>query len=306
MSHSDQPESHDDGARSRQLGARENKLPAEGYRSFATQRPLQLAPQPAEQRLVELLATIGHEFRTPLTVINGYTSTLLRRGQQLSSQEHDEYLQAIQQAGLHLEYLLARLFEVAELEAGSVSLEWGLVDLPTLARESIAVAQRRVPEPLHDRFSFHVQCRDAGGNQTEHVPPVRGDERCVRKILGHLLDNAVRYSPEGGRIDLIVRPAPQPEMGDGQKQPRHVPSFLEICVCDFGLGIADEHLGRVFEHFYRVDTRLTREVYGLGLGLTVCQSLVALHQGRIWAESCPDGGSAFHVWLPLAEPPTRN
>jgi signal transduction histidine kinase len=63
--------------------------------------------------------------------------------------------------------------------------------------------------------------------------------------------------------------------------------------------LCEEHLGRIFEHFYRVDTRLTREVYGLGLGLTVCHRLVTLHQGRIWAESCPDGGSAFHIWLPL-------
>ena len=84
-------------------------------------------------------------------------------------------------------------------------------------------------------------------------------------------------------------------------QPHHTPAFLEICVCDYGLGIPEEHLERIFEHFYRVDTRLTREVNGLGLGLTVCQHLVALHQGRIWAESCPDGGSAFHIWLPLED-----
>ena len=88
--------------------------------------------------------------------------------------------------------------------------------------------------------------------------------------------------------------------------PHHASSFQEICVCDCGLGIANKHRERIFEHFYRVDTRLTREVYGLGLELTVCQYLMVLHRGRIWAESCADGGSAFHLWLPLAESPTRN
>lgn len=299
MGTSDQREPNSENRGPQELGAWENKLPAEGYLSLAAQRSLQLAPQSAERRLVELLATIGHEFRTPLTVINGYTSTLLRRSQQLSSQEHEEFLQNIQRAGLHLEYLLARLFEIAELEANSVSLEWSLVDIPTMVRESIATAQRRVPEPLQEHFTFHIQCRDDGGNQTQHVPRVKGDERCLRKILGHVLENAVRYSPAGGRIDVIVRPAPQEKMTDDL--PGHASSFLEICVCDFGLGIEDEHLDRIFEHFYRVDTRLTREVYGLGLGLTVCRHLVALHHGRIWVESCPDGGSAFHVWLPSEE-----
>lgn len=304
MSTSDQREPNAEGREPPEPGTWEYKLPAEGYLSLGAQRPLPLAPGSVERRLVELLDTIGHEFSTPLTVINGYITTLLQRSQQLSSQEHDEFLQIIQRAGRHLEYLLARLFEIAELEAGIVHLELSLVDVPSVARESIALTRQLVPEPLQDHFTFHVNCRDEGGHQTEQVPPVKGDERCVRKVLRYLLENAVRYSPAGGSIDVIVRPAPQEEMTDDL--PRNSSSFLEICVCDFGMGIADEHLERIFEHFYRVDMRLTREVYGLGLGLTVCRHLVALHHGRIWAESCPDGGSAFHVWLPYeVETPMR-
>ena len=75
--------------------------------------------------------------------------------------------------------------------------------------------------------------------------------------------------------------------------------MVEICVCDHGLGIPDEHLDRIFDRFHRVDTRLTREVNGLGLGLTICKHIVELHDGLIWAESCPAGGSAFHVRLPV-------
>jgi signal transduction histidine kinase len=260
--------------------------------------------QPLERLLVELLATIGHELRTPLTIINGYTSMLLRQDQQLSPAEQHEFLQMIQQAGGRLEFLTDRLLEIAQLEAGVFQLDYSLVDISALAREAISAAERHVPEPLRDRFIFHLQCRDETGNQTETVPPVKGDGRCLRKVLEHLLENAIRYSPDGGRIDVIARPVLAPQEGTASEHDRSgkTPLFLEICVCDFGLGIPEEHLERIFAHFYRVDTRLTREVYGLGLGLTVCNHLVALHQGRIWAESCPDGGSAFHVWLPLGEP----
>jgi signal transduction histidine kinase len=254
---------------------------------------------PTERRLVELLATIAHEVRTPLTVIEGYTSTLLRRTRELSQEEHDEFLQMIQQASKHMGFLMSRLLEIAELEAGIVQIELSLVDIPALAREAIALAHQHIPELLRDRFTFHLQCRDEVGKQTEEVHPVKGDVRCLRKVFEHLLENAIRFSPEGGRIDVILRPAPQGRIASEHDQPRNTPSFLEICVCDFGLGIPEEHLERIFEHFYRVDTRLTREVYGLGLGLTICNHLVALHQGRIWAESCPEGGSAFHIWLPL-------
>jgi signal transduction histidine kinase len=97
--------------------------------------------------------------------------------------------------------------------------------------------------------------------------------------------------------DRLTHTFPEVEIEGVTKEKKHG---------DFGLGIANKHRERVFEHFYRVDTRLTREVYGLDLGLTVCQYLVALQRGRIWVESCADGGSALYLWLPLAESPTRN
>ena len=275
----------------------------EGYSSSTTRQASKTTLPPTERRLVELLTTIGHEFLTPLTVIDGYTSTLLRRSRELAQEEHDEFLQIIQQASKHMEILMSRLIEIAELEAGIFQIALSLVDIPALVREAIAIAHRHIPEPLRDRFTFHLQCRDEVGKQTEEVPPVKGDERCLLKVLEHLLENAIRYSPEGGRIDVITRPAPQGRIASEHDQARDTPAFLEICVCDFGLGIAEEHLERIFEHFYRVDTRLTRQVYGLGLGLTLCNHLVALHHGRIWAESCPEGGSAFHMWLPCEQLP---
>ena len=80
-----------------------------------------------------------------------------------------------------------------------------------------------------------------------------------------------------------------------------LPAMVEICVCDSGIGIPGEHLERIFDRFHRVDTRLTREVDGLGLGLAICKRIVELHKGRIWAESLPGEGSTFHVLLPVAD-----
>jgi signal transduction histidine kinase len=258
--------------------------------------------QETERHLIELLATIGHEFRTPLAVINGYASTLLRQQHQLSTQEQHEYLHMIQEAGKRLEILTDRLLEIAQLEAGTVQIESSLVNIPSLAQEVIASAQQQVPEPLRDRFTFHLHCRDEVGNQTQEVPAVHGDVRSLRKVFEHLLENAIRFSPEGGRIDVIARPVRPGRTASVHDQPLTMTAFLEICVCDYGVGIPDEHLERIFERFYQVDTSLTREANGLGLGLTMCKYLVALHEGRIWAESCPAGGSVFHIWLPLKEP----
>jgi len=146
------------------------------------------------------------------------------------------------------------------------------------------------------------------------MPGVVADQRHLREMLDNLLENAVNYSPGGGAIDVTIRPVVQTHplakgtapRQDGENPPGgHVPrSMLEICVSDSGQGIPDGHLQRIFERFHRVDTRLTRETNGLGLGLTICKRIVELHDGLIWVENRPHGGgAAFYVRLPIDEPP---
>ena len=183
-------------------------LPGEGLPSLASEPAKASTFQEPEHLLVELLATIGHEFRTPLAVIDGYTSTLMRQSLLLSLEEQREFLEMILQAGKRLHVLTDRLLEIAQLEAGTFQLAYSLVDVSAVVREAITLAQQYVPEPLRDRFTFHLQCRDETGNQTQEVPTVTGDARCLRKVLEYLLENAIRFSPEGGRIDVIAgRPA---------------------------------------------------------------------------------------------------
>jgi signal transduction histidine kinase len=265
--------------------------------------PLPLPLSPAGPEFLEVLDTFRHEVFTPLTVIEGYTSTLLSHREQLESEEQDQFLQAIRHAGRRLERLTTQLLDLAQLEAGMLGLTWSPVDLAALARKTVTQAEHQVPDPLRDRLVFVVRCRDTLGEPTSNPIVVTGDERRLRQVIEHLLENAIAFSPTGGRIDVIIRPVPQPPQASGGGTTGGAGSaedtaFVELCVCDVGVGIPEGDLERVFAPFYRVDTRLTREHDGLGLGLTLCKHLVTLHHGRLWVESCPAGGSAFHVWLP--------
>jgi signal transduction histidine kinase len=266
------------------------------------------AIQEKELFKAELLATVSHELRSPLASIKGYTATLLLHERRISREERREFLVAIQEASNRLELIIDRLLEMSQLETGAIQIASSAVDVVRLVREAITVTQQRISGDTSDHVSFHLHLKDGAGRLTDEEPLVKADPRRLREVLDHLLENAINYSPEGGAIDVILRPIPpglvyevraeSTMAGPSAAISRHM---LEICVCDHGLGIPPEHLERIFDRFHRVDTCLTRETNGLGLGLTICKYLVELHNGNIWAESCPAGGSAFHVWLPLEE-----
>ena len=266
------------------------------------------AIQEIELFQAELLATVSHELRSPLASIKGYTATLLRHERRISRVERHEFLVAIQEASNRLELIIDRLLEMSQLETGAIQIASSSVDVVRLVREAITVTQQRISSHASDHVSFYLHLKDGAGRLTEEEPLIKADPRRLREVLDHLLENAINYSPEGGAIDVILRPVPEGLVhevraestmaGPSAKITRHM---LEICVCDHGVGIPPEHLERIFERFHRVDIRLTRETSGLGLGLTICKYLVELHEGLIWADSCPAGGSAFHVWLPLEE-----
>ena len=280
-----------------------------------------LVSRETESFKAELLATMGHELRGPLAAIKGYVATLLRHERRISREERHQLLLAIVAASDHLELLVERFLELSQLETGAIRIERFPVDVALLALEAITVAEQRASGHSPGRFTFHLHLKDAFDVPTQDVPIVMADHRRLREVLDHLLENAMNYSPQGGTIDMIVRPVasllPVGEVPDQIKETpastkdahlkkaptvaRKAGRVLEICVCDHGLGIPPEHLGRIFDRFHRVDNRLIREVNGLGLGLTLCKHIIELHDGVIWAESCPAGGSAFHVRLPVDE-----
>ena len=271
--------------------------------------------QEMELLKAELLATVSHELRSPLASIKGYAATLLRHERRISREERHEFLVAIAAASDRLERSIDRLLEMSQFETGMMSIERSPVDVVRLAHEAITAAEQHTSTQLPGHFTFHLRLKDTAGVPTQKEPLIMADPRRLREVLDNLLENAMNYSPEGGAIDVVVRPVqallPQgkeskrtrqavalPENNVVQPAGQKLRQMVEICVCDNGLGIPPEHLDRIFDRFHRVDTRLTREQSGLGLGLTICKHIVELHDGLIWAESCPSGGSALHVRLP--------
>jgi signal transduction histidine kinase len=258
----------------------------------------------AEHTFLEFIATLEHEFRTPLAIIKGSTSMLFHEGQSLLSQDQREAIQMIQDAEARLEVLANRLIEFTQLEAGLLALTTTVVDLPSLVRQVLTSTQQRLPATLQEKFTFALFLRNQEGKPAQDLPLVPGDRQVLRKVLQHVLDNAIRFSPQGGSIEIVIGLSPLTPLPSTTRPPLPFSPGLELCVCDYGIGIPEEYLERIFERFYRIDTSLTREGHGLGLGLPLCRLLLGLQQGHIWAESCPAGGSAFHIWLPLEQVPS--
>jgi signal transduction histidine kinase len=284
----------------------------------------------------ELMATVSHELRSPLSSIKGYAATLLRHEHRIARAERHEFLLAINEASDRLGGVINRLLEMSQLDTGTITIEPTPVNLVYLVHEAITALGERVGEKLvvstelqhqedvseadlsthPDRPLITVHLEDLYGMPTSEEPVIQADRLLLREVLDNLLQNALTYAKEGGTIEVTIRPvaasgtngtsrtSPGNDVRIGKESAPMVPlskhrQMIEFIVRDHGIGIPHEHLERVFDRFHRVDTRLTREVNGLGLGLAICQRIVELHKGIIWAESELSKGSAFHVWLPL-------
>lgn len=264
------------------------------------------------QPAIDLLTTLSHELRTPLTAIKGYTSTLVRHEQHLRKRERLEFLQAIQQASEQLEALINQIIEVQQLEAEPIILEQRQVNLCQLINEviedaqhavqhSLRYQQHRQPESVRSRFQFVLTgCSE---DQETCNQSIYADRERLREALKNVLENALLYSPQGGTIEVGV--CTMTMTSDNQERTQditapHTQRMVEIWIRDHGIGIEPQHLKDIFDIFHRIDTRLTREVRGLGLGLTISKRIIELHNGTIWAESEPGKGSVFHVLLPAA------
>lgn len=249
----------------------------------------------------ELLGTVSHELRSPLASIKGYAATLIKHERCLSHDERHDFLHAIVEASDRLEVVIDGMLEISQLESGTLQLARSDVNLARLAQSAVDAARTSTEASAPGRFRLALSA-DVPRGADASVFVVPGDLRRLRELLDQLLENAVKYSPDGGDVSVTLRlvPAPQcaPDGADTHVASQQRGEAVEIEVRDAGIGIPSEHLDRVFERFHRVDTGLTREVEGLGLGLAIARRVVELHGGSIWVESTPGHGSAFHVVLP--------
>ncbi|GAC1685524.1 MAG: hypothetical protein PVS3B3_06720 [Ktedonobacteraceae bacterium] len=268
----------------------------------------------------ELLATVSHELRSPLASIQGYAATLLRHDRRISREERHEFLVAIHEASDRLAGVIDALLEVSELETGTMKIRRTPLNIARLVREAVMVAAKRrervgeadgIMPSAQQQPTFVVRLEDRHGEPTDDELIIEGDQSHLKEVLDHLFKNAIMYAPEGKTIEVVVRPVLSSDdlrqfspssQEIGMKLTTLQQRFQKvvvICVHDNGRGIPTKHLTRIFDPFYRVDTRLIRETNGLGLGLAVCRHIVELHDGMLWVESELEKGSTFYVCLPV-------
>ncbi len=229
----------------------------------------------ANRLKAELISTLAHEMRTPLTSIKGYSTALLMEEGSFSPETQREFLQIIDEECDTLQDLIHDILESSIIDAGLLKLEIQPVLLPRLIQGVVDEMARLTSE---HRFLVDLPSQ---------FPVVEADPERIMQVLRNLLDNAVKYSPEGGLI--IVRAETKPQE-------------VVVSVADQGLGIAPEHLHQLFEKYFRAKTGLAQHVVGSGLGLPISHAIIENHGGRIWAESVVGQGSIFYFTLPLPKP----
>jgi signal transduction histidine kinase len=245
------------------------------------------AQQAVRGFLEDALVALNHELRTPLAVMKGYTSTLLRYDRRLPRRERLEMLREIASACDRMAQTIEQTTQGVLQVGASASLEIEPVDLGRLAREAAAEIDARL---LKDGAVPRVV---AMISDDEAAPIVLGDAHHLRQVLLRLLDNAVRYSSPEAPVTIAVAREPAQRLTG---HPRVV-----VQVRDRGRGIPPEKLSRIFDPFSHVESRLTQGSSGLGLSLAYCRRTIERHGGTIWCESIEGQGTTFSFALPLSE-----
>lgn len=220
------------------------------------------------------ISTITHELQSPLGFIKGYATTLLRPHADFDEKTRREFLEIINEESDSLSALIDDLLDVSRIEAGALAIEKQPVPLAKLMRRSV----ERVRAKL-DRHDLILRL-------PARLPPVEADPQRLEQVLRNLLDNAVKYSPEGGTVTLSAWAQ------EGS---------VVVSVADQGIGILSEEQGRVFERFYRATGAASASRRGVGLGLSICRGIVEAHGGRIWLESQLGRGTTVYFSIPVGQ-----
>jgi signal transduction histidine kinase len=226
------------------------------------------------------LSTISHELKTPLTSILGFVQ-LIRDGKAgaVNPTMH-RLLDKVVAKSRDLGHMVNDILEIAELQAES---------LVRIDREAVGVeevVERAIHRVAQRRRSASVEIEHH--RPAEPLPRVLGDEQALERIFFHIIDNAVKFIPVAGKVTIRYRAAPR---------------NVEVAVRDTGIGIAPQHLHRIFDHFYQIDSDLGRAYNGVGLGLAVTKKLLTILGGQIRVQSTPGRGSTFRLSFPIAPPP---
>lgn len=237
----------------------------------------------------DALSVLSHELMSPLTLIKGYAATLLQLTDAITEEQRMQYLQGIITATDRIIRLLDNLRDISRFEIAPSNLIVQPTSLLDLLRQTVSEIQSQTTEHV---IKLH---------QFGSLPLVNVDRQRIEQVMTNLLVNAVKYSPQGGDIEVIVWQAhSQHELEEmlGEVPPLKFPCLI-VSVTDSGIGIPEEEREHVCERFYRVDNRLTRSARGSGLGLYIYKTIVEAHGGHIWVKSVPQEGSTFSFSLPV-------
>jgi PAS domain S-box-containing protein len=219
-----------------------------------------------------LLSTVSHELRTPLASIKGYASLLLIYSRRLSSAQKHESIEAIDRSTDRLTELIEHLLDMSRLDSGMLRLNLDTVKPSEIFLMAASEVKMRSP-----KYKYKIDI-------DRRLPILTGDAKRLRQVIDNILDNAVKYSPEGTEIAVKAEVKGQNVL---------------VSVTDHGQGITADETEKIFDRFYRIEQRLKKDPGGLGLGLSLCKALVEAHQGKIWVESIVGKGSTFYFTLPL-------
>jgi two-component system, OmpR family, phosphate regulon sensor histidine kinase PhoR len=222
----------------------------------------------------DFVANVSHEFKTPLTAIQGFAETLLA-GALEDPRNNRRFLEIIRDHATHLATLTNDLLKLARIEAGKLEVQFGPVQLAEVIDRCVETVQFKA---TRKRILLEIDV-------PAHLPLVHGDASLLRDVVQNLLDNAVQYTPEGGRVRISAHASSREAV---------------VSVDDTGIGIPLADQERIFERFYRVDAARAREAGGTGLGLSIAKHIVEAHGGRLWVESEVGHGSKFSFSLSLA------
>jgi two-component system phosphate regulon sensor histidine kinase PhoR len=228
-----------------------------------------------EEIKADFIATASHELRTPLAAVYGAAQTLLRHDFALDETGRERFVSLIADESERLGRIVNEILLANQLDAGRLDLESEPFDAHDLVERVVEATRMHAPPSV----TLDVE-------PSNNLSPVAADADKVRQVVVNLVENAIKYSPDGGRVEVGV------EEQD---------SSIRFHVRDQGLGVAPEDQERIFEKFYRADPQMVRGVGGTGLGLYICKELIDRMGGRIWVEPNGDQGSNFVFDLPTAE-----
>jgi two-component system phosphate regulon sensor histidine kinase PhoR len=224
----------------------------------------------------DFVANASHELRTPLSIIKGYIETLVDGHSTMPLEDRDRFLKTIQRHSERLKSIIDDLLVLSRLESATPGLKFEPMDLAPFLN-NLADDYRRRPNAADHQVVVRID---------EAVGRISADAEKLTQVFGNLLDNALKYTPKGTRLELGG-------LVTGENE-------VECFLADNGPGIPTADLPHIFERFYRVDKGRSRETGGTGLGLSIVKHIVQMHGGRVWAESKEDQGLTIRMRLPRA------